>query len=73
MVRLRRNDLVIVRDVTVRPELRYGVIKWRDKRDRDGKLEGLVKRGRQRFREGAKILVFRGSVKAYKELGKRFS
>ena len=26
VVRLRRNDLVVVRDVTVRPELRYGVM-----------------------------------------------
>ena len=49
VVGLRRNDLVVVRDVTVRPELRYGVMEWRDKRDRDGKLEGLVKRGRERL------------------------
>jgi len=39
---LRRNDLVMIRDRTVRRELRYSVIEWESVGKRVKKLEKLV-------------------------------
>ena len=69
---LRRNDLVIIRDRMVRRELRYGVIEWESIGKRVEKLEKLVQRGRERFRKGGKILIFGGSVKVCKSIGKKY-
>lgn len=72
VIDLRRNNLVIIRDKTVRPELRYSIIEQGRKVKRDRKLEGLVRRGREKFKKGGKVLVFRESMKVYKELGKKY-
>lgn len=69
---LRRNDLVVIRDGTVRRELRYGVIEWESVGERVEKLEKLVQRGRERFGKGGKILIFGGSVKVCESIGKKY-
>jgi superfamily II DNA helicase RecQ len=67
---LERNDLSVIREGTVRRNLRYEVLDY-DVREGIEFLVELVERKRREYGKGGKILVFGGSVERCEVLGKR--